>query len=85
MSSLTEFTNKYSKHLTIKNELIPIGKTLENIKKNGLIEADELLNNNYHKAKEIVDDFLRDFINKVLNNIQISNWSELADALNNAD
>jgi len=63
MSSLTKFTNKYSKQLTIKNELIPVGKTLENIKENGLIDGDEQLNENYQKAKIIVDDFLRDFIN----------------------
>lgn len=85
MASLTEFTNKYSKQLTLKNELIPVGQTLENIKKNGFIEGDEQLNENYKKAKKIVDDFLKDFINKTLNNIQIGNWSELADALKNDD
>ncbi len=85
MSSLTKFTNKYSKQLTIKNELIPVGKTLENIKENGLIDGDEQLNENYQKAKIIVDDFLRDFINKALNNTQIGNWRELADALKKED
>ncbi|MGN1280677.1 MAG: type V CRISPR-associated protein Cas12a/Cpf1, partial [Succinivibrio sp.] len=85
MASLTEFTNKFSKQLTIRNELLPVGNTLENIQKNGLVEKDESLNENYHQAKKIVDDFLRDYISRCLNNIRISAWNELADAVTNGD
>ena len=85
MASLLEFTDKYSKQLTIKNELIPVGKTLENIQKDCLVEKDYVLNDNYKKTKKIVDDFLRDFINRCLSNFQINEWNELAEAIKKDD
>lgn len=81
MSALTEFTNKYSKQLTLRNELIPVGKTLDFIKENLIVENDEQLNEKYLKTKIIVDDFLRDFINRCLVNTKVDGWQDLANAL----
>lgn len=85
MATLTEFTHKYSKQLTIRNEIIPVGKTMENIQLSQIIENDDLLNERYYRTKLIIDDFLRDFINRCLTDTQIDGWQELADALKKDD
>ena len=85
MATLTEFTHKYSKQLTIRNEIIPVGKTMENIQLSQIIENDDLLNERYYRTKLIIDEFLRDFINRCLTDTQIDGWQELADALKKDD
>ena len=52
MSTLAEFSEKYQKTITLKNELIPVGKTLENFKNEKILEKDELLKTNSKKLKK---------------------------------
>ncbi len=56
------FTNLYSLSKTIKFELKPVGKTLEFINKNGLLDQDEHRADSYIKVKKIIDDYHKAFI-----------------------
>ena len=84
MSTLKDFNVKFEKTFTIRNELEPMPETKEYIKKNGVIEADEELAEKYKKAKNIIDDLHREFIDKSLSNSDIS-WKKLADLLTTKD
>lgn len=72
-------TKQYSLSKTIRNELIPIGKTLENIKKNRIIESDELRKEHYQRVKEIMDDYHEKIINEALMDIKLDCLAEAAD------
>ena len=80
MAKLSEFKEKFSKSITLRNELIPIGKTLENIKKKNIIEVDEKRSEDYKQAKNIIDNFHRNFIEKALSKCSF-NWETLANVL----
>lgn len=80
MPKLSEFNVKFRKQITLRNELIPVGNTLFNIQKNKIISKDQELADKYEKAKLILDDFYRYFINTALSDIKLD-WSDLADAL----
>lgn len=82
MTSLRNFTNIFSKSLTLKNEIIPVGKTLDFIKENKLLEDDELRSEKYKQAKEIIHSYDKYFIENVLKNCNY-NWEPLAKALSN--
>lgn len=71
MNNLKEFTGLYSLSKTLRFELKPIGKTLENIEKKHLLEQDEQRANNYKKVKEIIDRYHKFFIETSLINIQL--------------
>ncbi len=71
-----DFTNQFSKSITLKNELIPVGKTLENIKKYNILSKDELRNDNYELVKVIIDKFHRYYIEAVLSNVDLD-WNDL--------
>lgn len=64
--SFEKFTNLYPLSKTIRFELKPIGKTLENIQKNGLLKEDENRAKSYQKVKKIIDRYHKKFISKVL-------------------
>ena len=72
------FTNLYPISKTLKFELIPIGKTIENINNKGLISEDEERKEKYNKAKKILDEFHRYFISDVLNHFSFEE-SQLLD------
>lgn len=80
MHNLELFTGKYQRQLTLRNALIPIGATLENLKKHGIITTDEELEKKYQEAKAIIDDYHRHFIDANLSRIALD-WQELAEAL----
>lgn len=80
MKNLQLFTGKYQRQLTLRNALIPIGATLENLKKHGIITTDEELEKKYQKAKTIIDDYHRHFIDANLSRVSLD-WQELAEAL----
>lgn len=80
MHNLELFTGKYQRQLTLRNALIPIGATLENLKKHGIITADEELEKKYQQAKAIIDDYHRYFIDDNLSRTAL-NWQELTEAL----
>ena len=55
MNVFKQFTGLYSLSKTLRFELIPIGKTLENIEKKGIIVQDEKRACEYEKVKGIID------------------------------
>ena len=61
-----QFTNLYKVQKTLRFELKPIGETVINIKKVDLLKADETRAENYKKAKKIIDEFHKDFIQQRL-------------------
>ncbi len=66
---------------TLRNSLVPILNTQENIEKNGIIIEDELRAEKRLELKEIMDDYYRYYIEKKLNNIRKIDWSPLFQAI----
>lgn len=60
------FTQLYQLSKTLRFELKPIGKTLENIEKSGLLDQDQHRADSYKKVKKIIDEYHKDFIGKAL-------------------
>lgn len=58
--------NKFSISKTLRFELKPIGKTLENIKQNEIIEEGVKKYASYLRLKPLIDDFYKDYIDKAL-------------------
>lgn len=72
MNSMYEkFTNLYPVQKTLKFELIPQGKTLQKMKENNLIQDDEHRAQSYKKAKTLIDEYHKNFINSCLNNFSL--------------
>lgn len=80
MNTLKLFTGKYQRQLTLRNALLPVGQTLANLQKHGIVAADEKLEKQYQEAKLLIDDYHRYFINNNLTRIAL-NWEELAQSL----
>lgn len=70
--------NGYSRSITLRNRLLPIGKTEENIQK--FLESDENRADKYPGAKQLIDNLHRDFIAEVLSTHSFD-WQPLADAI----
>ena len=68
--------NGYSRSITLRNRLIPIGKTEENIEKLKLLEKDKERSKAYVEVKQMIDDFHRSFIEDVLSKAKLE-WGEL--------
>lgn len=68
--------NGYSRSITLRNRLIPVGKTQENLKKANMLEEDFSRAKAYVEVKKIIDDFHRSFIEDVLSKANL-NWKEL--------
>ncbi|MFV0439955.1 MAG: hypothetical protein ACK5LV_01510 [Lachnospirales bacterium] len=51
-----DFINKYKLAKTLRFELVPIGKTLENIEEKGFISEDETRAEDYVEMKKIIDE-----------------------------
>ena len=66
MSVWNEFTHQYSLSKTLRFALIPQGKTKENIEAEGLLKQDEERAEAYQKAKKLIDQVHRQFIDEVL-------------------
>lgn len=78
------FTRLYPISKTLRFELIPIGRTLENIERNGIIAQDEQRANEYVKVKDIIDRYHKQFIKMCLNNFKLKlNSDETNDSLKN--
>jgi CRISPR-associated protein Cpf1 len=72
-------TKLYPVSKTIRNELIPVGKTLENIKKNNILEVDEDRKKAYIRVKKIMDDYHKRLINEALSDFTLSDLDNAAD------
>ncbi|MDY6032146.1 MAG: type V CRISPR-associated protein Cas12a/Cpf1 [Treponemataceae bacterium] len=68
----------YSRSITLRNRLIPIGKTEENIKKLKLLDNDINRSKAYVEVKALIDDFHRVFIEDVLSKVKLE-WGPLYD------
>lgn len=82
MKTIDEFcgqTNGYSRSITVRNRLIPIGKTEENIQKQHLLDNDITRSRAYVEVKKMIDDFHRSFIEDVLSKAKFDEWGALYD------
>lgn len=77
MSKLSTFNEHFQKTITLRNELVPVGKTLENIISSNVLINDEKRSEDYKKAKEIIDSYHQEFIEKSLSKVDIE-WDDLA-------
>ncbi|MBQ2000023.1 MAG: hypothetical protein II220_11195, partial [Spirochaetales bacterium] len=68
--------NGYSRSITLRNKLIPIGRTEENLKR--FLERDEERANAYPEVKELIDDIHRNFIEETLGKFSFI-WKPLYD------
>lgn len=71
MKNLKQFVGLYPVSKTLRFELQPIGKTKENIEKNGILARDEQRAEDYTIVKELIDDYHKQFIKGQLWNFKL--------------
>ena len=69
--SFADFTNLYSLSKTLRFELKPVGKTLENIEKKRLLVNDEKRAMDYKTVKKLIDLYHKNFIENVLGSFSL--------------
>lgn len=74
------FTKMNPIQKTIRFELKPVGCTLENLEKSGLLESDFARGRDYAIVKSLVDDYHRRFVRDCLNDYE-DDWKDLAEAI----
>ncbi len=79
MHTYSDFTRLYPIQKTLRFELKPIGKTKENIERNGVLERDTQRAVAYKAINKIIDEYHKAFIDLMLDNFQL----ELKDKGNN--
>ena len=70
--------NGYFRSITLRNRLIPVGKTEENLKNVKMLDGDFERAKAYQEVKNLIDDFHRSFIEDVLSNTTLD-WGALYD------
>ena len=65
---------------TIRFELRPVGKSLDNLVKSDLLDRDRKLSECYPIMKGMIDDYHRGFIDETLNKVNLD-WSDLGNAI----
>lgn len=75
----SQFTGLYPLSKTLRFELKPIGKTLENVQNKGIIEQDEAKSLKYVEAKQIIDEYHKYFIGEALKDVKLD-WNLLQKA-----
>ena len=80
MSGFSEFTHKYQVSKTLRFELIPQGKTLENLTRLGMIGEDRQRSENYKKLKPVIDRIYKYFIEETLKQVNVD-WQPLYNAI----
>lgn len=80
--SLSEFTNIYGLQKTLRFELVPVGKTAENLEKSNILSHDEERNGYYAEVKRIIDNQHRALLERVLSSVPCDefDWFKLASA-----
>ena len=76
----SQFTGLYPISKTLRFELKPIGKTLENVQNKGIIDQDEAKSLKYVEAKQIIDKYHKYFISEALKGVNLD-WNPLQKAL----
>ena len=83
MITFSNFTKRYKpSSKTLRFTLIPHGKTQEQINKLGILNQDVKRAENYEKAKKILDNFYKEYLNESLLKINYD-WQPLFDAHEN--
>jgi CRISPR-associated protein Cpf1 len=75
-SNITSFSFKYSLSKTLRFELKPVGKTLENIQNKGLIAKDEERSKSYARMKKTIDAFHKYFIELAMKEVELTKLNE---------
>lgn len=75
---ITDLRHLYPVSKTICFRLEPVGKTLENIRKHGLLEADADIADGFQTAKEVLDRMYRDYIGLSLTGKRLP-WGDPSD------
>lgn len=75
MNQYTDLSGLYSLSKTLRFELRPVGKTLENIEKKGLLAQDEKRAEEYKQMKQLIDEYHKAFIAKSLCNFCLKQHS----------
>ncbi len=75
----SQFTGLYPVSKTLRFELKPIGKTLENVQNKGIIDQDEAKSLKYVEAKQIIDKYHKYFISEALKGVNLD-WNPLQKA-----
>ena len=73
---MEHFTNLYPVSKTLRFELQPIGKTKENIEKNGILQRDEKRAEDYKIVKGFIDEYHKQFIKDRLWSFKLPSNSE---------
>ena len=69
----SEFINRYPVSKTLRFELIPQGRTLEYIERDGIITEGEHRAESYKHVKKIIDEYHKTFIEAALSEVELSN------------
>ncbi|MBI5893772.1 MAG: hypothetical protein HZB79_09015 [Deltaproteobacteria bacterium] len=73
MKNFDKFTKRYSLSKTLRFELVSQGETEKFIKEKGLLEKDKKRADDYKKAKKLIDEYHKDFIEQALSGKQLEN------------
>ena len=73
---MKQFTNLYPVSKTLRFELQPIGKTKDNIEKNGILQRDEKRAEDYKIVKGFIDEYHKQFIKERLWSFKLPLHSE---------
>lgn len=65
--NFSDFVKVYPLSKTLRFEARPVGATLDNIIKSGLLDEDEHRAESYVKVKKLIDEYHKVFIDRVLN------------------
>lgn len=76
MRKYSDFTGLYPLSKTLRFELIPVGKTKENIEKNGILERDNKRAIGYKAIKNVIDEYHKAFIELMLDDFSLKLWDE---------
>ncbi|HMX97743.1 MAG TPA: type V CRISPR-associated protein Cas12a/Cpf1 [Bacteroidia bacterium] len=73
---MQQFINKYTLSKTLRFELKPIGKTLENIQTKGLLQQDAIRAKSYQEVKKLIDRYHQYFIELALDGLKLNNLQD---------
>lgn len=79
---MKKFTNLYQLSKTLRFELQPVGKTLENITAKGLLKKDEERAESYQLMKKTIDGFHKHFIELAMSQVKLTHLDKFAKLYN---
>ena len=73
------FIGMYPVSKTLRFELKPVGRTLEYIERDGIINEDTVRAQDYIKVKAVIDEYHKAFIQRILENLRLDGINEYYD------